>query len=1054
MREQTEEGGAGRSAPDVTVVRMEECEGVLWNTIQDLSSDHVPIEIEWRKETRINKKIRRVEPNLRKGDWDRYRSEMEQRIGSVSEENNMKRKLEKLTSLMCEVAAEVCPARVVREEAIPWVTAEIRQLRRERNRARRDMTRRRGEWMEKCRELKDKTREAKREVWRRQLSKIQEEKNTNRAWRVIKGLKGEKQGEHSGAMLYEGRWRVTPRSKANAFMQEYANISKSISNRATRQERRRVAKHLRGMRPRREIEKEFTILELKNSIKSLKNGKAPGPDEIRPEYLKYLPLAALEQVLVLANYSWRHSWVPQKWRTATIVPILKKGKEPSQVGSYRPIALTSHLGKCVEKMVNARLMWWLEEHGKLSPYQAGFRAGRSTTDQCLRLSQRVSDGFQQKPPQRTLLALFDYSRAFDTVRRTALLEKMIKKGVPETYIAWTRSWLSNRTARVRVGDELGRTRVLREGVPQGAVLSPLLFIIFIDDLLDRFKGDTLVSAYADDLALAVSGSKKEVIETDMQEEVDKVAEWSKEYGLTLNIGKCEACLFTPSTAEYKWKPTLTIAGQTIQETQHPRFLGITYDKMLTFHKHTEEVTSRMRSRMCLLNAVGGADWGWNRDSMRLIFTATQRSIAEYGSTAWAPWISQTAMEKIECAQRRAARRITGATASTPAEALNREAGLEEQRIRYLRSAVCMFDRWNHLEENDPRRQIAGRVVPQRTAKRDWREQSRRVYEGIMRGVPTEAAEDVRRAPPWRSGVPGPVIRAATEKTETAEDQRRAAEMAVAEAGEVDLTIFTDGAVEDGVGRGGAGVLVQRQQRLHHSWSAPAGAACSSYAAELTAMGEAVEWLARRPGEWITAAVVSDSRSLLDALQGDAGESRLRRLRERLWELSEDGKDVTLVWVPGHCGLPGNEEADRLAGLGCELEQTGAELDGATRRAVIRRGIKGQDVRHERLREVYTGRVREDEESAMRREDRTDLTRFRTGHHPKLRRWQVMVGREGSADCRLCGLGEESSTHLWTECEAVEDLRRRHQLGRTHAELVEQPLRAWAMLRSILSRLGD
>ena len=198
----------------------------------------------------------------------------------------------------------------------------------------------------------------------------------------------------------------------------------------------------------------------------------------------------------------------------------------------------------------------------------------------------------------------------------------------------------------------------------------------------------------------------------------------------------------------------------------------------------------------------------------------------------------------------------------------------------------------------------------------------------------------------------------------------------------------------GVGRGGAGVLVQRQQRLHHSWSAPAGAPCSSYAAELTAMGEAVEWLAGRPDEWISAAVVSDSKSLLDALQGDAGESRLRRLRERLWELSEDGKDVTLVWVPGLCGLPGNEEADRLAGLGCELEQTEAELDGATRGAVIRRGIKGQDVRHERLREVYTGGVREDEESAMRREDRTDLTRFRTGHHPKLRRWQVMVGRGG------------------------------------------------------------
>ena len=186
---------------------------------------------------------------------------------------------------------------------------------------------------------------------------------------------------------------------------------------------------------------------------------------------------------------------------------------------------------------------------------------------------------------------------------------MVDKEVPESFIAWTRSWLSNRTARVRVGDEVGRTRVLREGVPQGAVLSPLLFIIFIDDLMGRFKEDTLVSAYADDLALAVSNSSKEEAESCMQDEVDRVARWSTENGLTLNIGKCEACLFTPSTAEYKWKPTLTIAGQTIQETQNPRFLGITYDKMLTFNKHVEEVTSKMRSRMCLLNAVGGGQTG-------------------------------------------------------------------------------------------------------------------------------------------------------------------------------------------------------------------------------------------------------------------------------------------------------------------------------------------------------------------------------------------------------------------------------------------------------------
>ena len=180
------------------------------------------------------------------------------------------------------------------------------------------------------------------------------------------------------------------------------------------------------------MEKDFTRQELERGIGALKLGKAPGPDEIRPEYLKHLPDTAKEQLLAIFNHSWRSTWIPQQWRTATIIPILKKGKDASKVENYRPIALTSHLGKCMERLVANRLTWWLETNHKISPYQAGFRAGRSTMDQCLRLSQQISDGIQKREKKyRTLLTLFDYSRAFDTVRRGALLEKMVRKEVPE-----------------------------------------------------------------------------------------------------------------------------------------------------------------------------------------------------------------------------------------------------------------------------------------------------------------------------------------------------------------------------------------------------------------------------------------------------------------------------------------------------------------------------------------------------------------------------------------------------------------------------------------------
>ena len=694
-------GGPGRSAPDVTVIAMEGSGEVGWATLEDLSSDHVPVLIAWKKEGRINKQVRRIELNMKKGDWRRYGELMEEGMAEIEEEEIMKKKLAKLTTLMIESRKKVCPVKTIREENIPWMTAEIKRLRRMRNRARRDMRRSRSEWVNICRELKEKTREAKRETWRKHLEKISAERNTNMAWSVVKKLAGGKVADSGGgAMFYEGRWRTTPKAKADAFAREYAKISGRSTNREIRREKVGVARDLRGQGPRQEIEKGFSMAELRRSIRALKSGKAPGPDGLRPEHLKNLPDRAMEQLLIIANYSWLESWVPQEWRKAVIIPILKKGKDCSKVGSYRPIALTSQLGKCVERMITTRLSWWLEDQRRISPYQAGFRAGRSTTDQCLRLSQHVSDGFQSKPPKRTLLTLFDYSRAFDTVRRTALLRKLLDKEVPQGYVRWVRAWLVNRQARVRADGALSRVRVFREGLPQRAVLSPLLFITFVDDLLGVFEEDTLVSAYADDLALATSSHKKEEAAEKMQTEVDKVVAWSRRSGLSLNTGKCETCLFTSSTAEYKWTPDIKIEDQPIKNTHHPKFLGITYDKMLTFSKHVQDTTSRMHSRMNLLNATGGADWCWSRSSLRQVYTATQRSIAEYASPAWAPWVSNSGMEKLETAQRKAGRRIAGTTMSTPAEAVLKEAGLEDMKSRYRREAICKFESWKHQEEGD------------------------------------------------------------------------------------------------------------------------------------------------------------------------------------------------------------------------------------------------------------------------------------------------------------------------------------------------------------------
>ena len=1049
------EGEATCSAPDLTVIRMDMVEHFSWSVLHDLQSDHLPIKISWRKTFKVEKGKRSVDWNVDKADWNKYRDYIEEHIVTVQEEEDIPQKYKKMVKIIKEAANESIPKKVIREERNLWITADILRMRRERNELRRNITTRREEWVNKCRELSEMTLEAQRRTWRKNLESIKESKDTGKAWRVVKGLGAAGGGGRRQALVYKGRRCPTAKSKANAFVQEYAEVSGKKSNKETRREEVELARELKETAgPKQEVESDFTYQELIWARNKIKNRKAAGPDDIKSDMLKRLPECAMRELLLIYNYSWREKWVPQEWRQATVTPIPKPGKNPEDIGSFRPIALTSHLGKLMERLVTTRLTWWLEATDALSPFQAGYRRGRSTVDQCLRLSQGISDGLQKKPPERTILTLFDYSKAFDTVRRVSMLAKMKRKGVPIEFVKWIKAWLVNRIAQVRVDGVMSRKRTFKEGLPQGAVLSPILFVLFIDDMLGAFEEGSFVSAFADDLAIACSSRKKEEAEAMMQREVSKVEEWSRRNGLHLNPDKCTTCLFSTDSSESKWVPTLTLHGQALKEDKNQTFLGVTYDKRLTFGQHVDQTCKKMISRTNLLRAIGGAAWGWSRGDMRQVYTATQGSLARYASPAWSPWISKTNLEKLERAQLKAGRAIAGLTMSTPREAVLLEAGLETLGETYEKAEVSKMDAWSRLSEGDPRRETAEKVVPQRTKKGDWRNKSRGKLNDLKREVEgwDEVEVEEEREPPWRSGTPCVLRKANTTKRESAQEQRQRSEEAVAESGECDYQIYTDGSATGGTERGGAGIVAYRGGEVVREWSAPAGRICSSYGAELTAMREAVNWLGGRD-DWRRAVVITDSLSLVEALRGGEGGGRLGGLQKAMWQMTDQGKSLEVVWVPGHCGLAGNERADEMAKRGGEANQPEVPLDGSVRMAYIRRSLGGHgEVQHERTRETYRSGVKEDKEGVLSREERVNLSRFRSGHHTQLRRWLVMVKREEDDTCRLCGEEEESSEHLWIRCPALALVRFQHELGESMSELVESPVRAMALLRIILSRL--
>ena len=409
--------GCGLSAPDITIVNSEARDRFSWQPLNELSSDHSPMLIKWNQLVKTERTQRRVRPNFQKADWNLFRASLAEYQPLLEDVRDPATKLKTFVDCVKKAAAISVHQKVCRKKETPWMNAELKTLIQKRNRLRRDMGANRDAWVAKTREVLEKTQEAKRNTWRAHLEEVTRTKDAKKAWTVVKSLNGSARAQDGKTLVYKGREYVSDKAKASSFIQEYATVSGRKSDRSSR---RAVREHRSGVRillgsPRQELEQAFNPEELAAALKTIKAGKAGGPVGVAPDLLKHLPLNTQKELLSILNASWTTGWCPQAWRTATIVPFLKKEKDPQAVSRYRPIALTSYIGKLLERLIVNRLSWWLQAKSVLSPWQAGFRKRRCTTDQCLRLSQFVSDGFQSTNKERTVLMLFDYSKAYDTV---------------------------------------------------------------------------------------------------------------------------------------------------------------------------------------------------------------------------------------------------------------------------------------------------------------------------------------------------------------------------------------------------------------------------------------------------------------------------------------------------------------------------------------------------------------------------------------------------------------------------------------------------------------
>ena len=365
----------------------------------------------------------------------------------------------------------------------------------------------------------------------------------------------------------------------------------------------------------------FSLTELSTAISNLSSSTASGPDQIAYPLLKHLPEPAQLLLLSLFNRSWHSHTFPSSWKPTTIIPIHKPGKPTSSPSSFRPISLTSCISKLFERLILSCLTFHLESNHLLSTCQAGFRPGRSSLDQILTLSQSIWDGFQ------------NFSKAFDSVWHSALFHKL-----PPCFVLWVRSFLSDRRAKVQVGGSHSRSFRIRRGVPQGSVLGPVLFILFVDDITKDLPRDAHASLYADDLAIWSSSPDPLKASSVVQSSLAVLETWSNLWRLPLNPKKCESSFFSTDPHQATFQPRLNLLDFPLLFNPTAKFLGVTFDRTLSFGAHVQSLCSKFYPRNKALRSIATASWGPTKESLSLLYKAFVCPMLTYTSPGWFPFL--------------------------------------------------------------------------------------------------------------------------------------------------------------------------------------------------------------------------------------------------------------------------------------------------------------------------------------------------------------------------------------------------------------------------------
>lgn len=981
------------SAIDLSIVSNSIATEFVWTVDVDTrESDHFPLLLHSVDHTRSDR-TRRPRWIYERADWRRFGEEIEK-----STIRNVQELEEAIVG-----AAETCIPRTsskVGRKAVHWWTKEVEEAVKTRRKKLRKLRKLDDEHPGKVKALdefkaarnaaREIIKKAKADSWARFVKGICPSSGTTEIWRRVNTFRnGPKITINQ--LWVDGKFTEDPTEIAETLADHFTNVSKAKAPTFQRAIPDQPSPTFDGGEDMN-YNSNFSIEELEWAIRRSK-GLSAGVDNIGYPMIRNLPPQTKRKLLEVYNQIWMDGDIPERWKEGIVVPIPKTGKNQLYLGNQRPITLVSCLVKVLERMVNRRLITTLEELGVLGEDQHGFRNGKGVDTYLAELEVEIQEWIEKR--QHGEMALLDLAKAYDTAQREPILQNLHGWGICGRMGRFIADFLRDRTFRVAIGNVLSSLRTMESGVPQGTILAVTLFLVRMTEVKRYIPKGVSLKLYADDILLIAHGKSAVYVRKKIQEAVTGVEAWTQFLGFELASTKSSIIHICRRNRHEERISVSTDAGP-IEVVKHVRLLGAGFDGRFNFRQHISDTREAVESRNRVLRVIGGHRISGARGTLLDIHRAIVQTRLFY---AWGIVSSATpaAIRPLGPAHIAGIRNASGAFRSSPCKAIYAESGTLPFEYAATTATITKAAR---LE-------AGGTIGPQHPLGVRARNEFQRVTQEQM----PEVARKIRTGDrPWYAQKPK-VDWEMTAYVRAGE----APQKVVAAFGVVKAKygrhreIYTDGSKDDSFT--GCGI-VQGTERT----AIRLPAQCSIFSAEAFAIKKVLE--DQPDEESVTTVVYTDSASVAEAVENGVSHHPWIQIIEQ--QLTRTG--ATLCWIPGHCGITGNEQADETAKSAKDFAITLVPVPAQDILLWVKNVIRLTWEREwHNERDLFLRRVKPTTMPGTDREEQEEqraLTRLRIGH-TRLTHEGLFKGER--VLCDTCGVAL-TVEHILCNCRKFDGLR--------------------------------